>query len=804
VLERVRISTKLTILVAIPLASLVLLGLVAAQTLQQVRIGGDAYGRIVDRKDLVADVLPPPLFLVEADLEVHRLAAAVGDPDVAPDELSTRRETLNALETQYRARVGFWSGRLDPADTVGRALLADADRQAQLFWDGYHNRFLPVLDRAVAAAGDPVADGAALRQEVQVLDEAFAAHRVAVVELVARAEADLAAQEQAANDLTRSQALLLAGAGLAIIGIVAAAGLLVARSIARPIRALTDAANEAATSGLGELVETVRDLPAGAALPEIAPFVVSGGEEIARLSASFDSLRTTAVGLAAGEAQLRQNVSAMFVNLGRRNQNLLNRTLNFITTLEQNERSPEALDNLFRLDHLVTRMRRNAESLLVLAGTDAPRTWTEAVDIGDVVRGALSEIEAYDRIEITALEQVEVRGNAAADLAHLLAEVLENATTFSPPSADVSVIGMMCPDGYLLSVTDSGIGMTAREMEDANARLSEPTKFDSSPLMVLGLFVVSRLARRHGIAVVLTDSPSEGVTAKIRLPYELLENAPPLPLDSRQPALGPGEADVDHDGTEQDGTGHDTSGPDGSGPDADADGSPGEPAVDEPADEPVLIPTSRPELDGSVGRDIGLTRRRRGAQMPDTGPDGWAGQDVPDPDRTPEVVRSALSAFQGGQLYGRQIEPAAIPLTTDPPPATDVEAGHAEPLDMAGTGPVDAEPVDTEPADPGPADTEPVDPEPVDPEPVWTELVWTEPVEAPASGAQHTDPVPPPAPAPLARRVRGAHRFEPASGSATTVPDRSPDDVRSSLSSFQSGQARAGSAGANPIGEGEG
>lgn len=671
-LHRLRISTKLAILVAIPLVSLILLGLIAAQTLQQVRIGGDAYGRIVQRKDLIADVQPPALHLVQANLLAHRLEASLLDPSPAPEGGPTVLENAIAeLKIAYNDRLANWQERLDPNDPITEQLFAQVDSSGQEFWRLYQNQFLPAYftaDASRTSLGATATDEqliallAPATLELHDLNAAFEAHEVQIDHLVAMANSDLKRQEQAADDLTREQAMLLGFAGLAIVALVAAAGSLMARSIGGPLRSLTAAVNEAATVGLPELVQTVRDLPVGAALPEPPPMQVRGGEEIKQLSASFESLRNTALQLAAGESQLRQNVSSMFVNLGRRNQNLLNRTLNFITTLEKCERNPESLDNLFRLDHLVTRMRRNAESLLVLAGTEASRTWSQPVDVGDIVRGALSEIEAYDRIDISALEPVELRGNVAADVSHMLAELMENATTFSPPSAAVTVIGKYAHDGYLLCVTDNGIGMTQKELREANLRLDQASKFDTSPMMVLGLFVVSRLALRHGIQVQLTESPAEGVTAKVKLPLALLEGA------NLTGHLRPAENDE----------------ADAFGADADADA---DPSIDAPAAPSTAAPTPQagsqapstmavqPAVEAPAPpAAAGLTRRNRGAQRPDTGPEATALQPAaPTEDRSPDQVRSALSAFQGGVEYGRTVDQPAErsePAPSEPGQAT--------------------------------------------------------------------------------------------------------------------------------------
>jgi hypothetical protein len=226
--------------------------------------------------------------------------------------------------------------------------------------------------------------------------------------------------------------------------------------------------------------------------------------------------------LAVEQAVLRRNIADSFVNLGRRNQNLLGRQLDFITELESNETNPDTLSNLFRLDHLATRMRRNAESLLVLAGIEPPRKWAAPVRLSDVIRAALGEVEDYQRVTVRGVEPATIVGAAAADLAHLLAELIENALVFSPPDQVVDIRGRSRPDGYTLAIIDSGLGMTAADIEAANRRLAGEESFTVAPSKYLGHYVAGNLAARHGIVVHLDNSPGNGVTATVSIPLGLL------------------------------------------------------------------------------------------------------------------------------------------------------------------------------------------------------------------------------------------------------------------------------------------
>jgi signal transduction histidine kinase len=252
---------------------------------------------------------------------------------------------------------------------------------------------------------------------------------------------------------------------------------------------------------------------------------------------------------ARAEANQRQSVSELFVNLARRNQSLLDRQLSLIGDLEQRERTPEALSELFQLDHLATRIRRNAESLLVLSGDDPPRRWGRPVALGEVVRAAAAEVEEYGRVEVLVNEHLEVAGRAVADLAHLLAELIENATNFSPPNADVRVRSHLVPgegSTFVLSIEDTGIGMPAEEMASANELLAEPPDVDLRRSR-LGFHVVSRLAKRYGLRVSLANTPGGGVTALVTLPEALVserrqvEAAPTAPAARKPPAPAPTE-----------------------------------------------------------------------------------------------------------------------------------------------------------------------------------------------------------------------------------------------------------------------
>jgi signal transduction histidine kinase len=326
-------------------------------------------------------------------------------------------------------------------------------------------------------------------------------------------------------------ALVIAGAspiGIAAVAIIAvaltvsliSAGTQRVNALQQRFERANRLANEVATVRLPEALEAARD---GRAINDKrAPLVPDQRDELGDLIAVFDRTQRTAITLAAEQARVRRQASDMFVDLGRRHQALLGRTLSLVGELESSERDPSTVTDLLRLDHLVTRMRRNAESLLVLAGSEPGRPWAEAQTMDDVVRNALSEIEAFDRVDTGSLEADRVVGRAVGAVAHLLAELLENATVFSPPESRVTVNGVHRPDGYVFSIVDTGIGMLPDELADANERLTQFHTAEFTPARHLGLAVVAELARRHGIVVQLQPTPGGGTTASVLLSPALL------------------------------------------------------------------------------------------------------------------------------------------------------------------------------------------------------------------------------------------------------------------------------------------
>ena len=344
-------------------------------------------------------------------------------------------------------------------------------------------------------------------------------------------DSQMTAVEQSLNNQISSRAAALHKSALTAAIVVGAAVLLVlalslfltvivGRSMVRPLRRLRAGALEVAGVRLPEMVRRMSEADGGGSF-DVAPIDVDSSDEIGEVARAFDQVHREALRLAANEAALRGNVNAMFVNLSRRSQSLVERQIRLIDDLEQGEQDPERLSNLFQMDHLATRMRRNSENLLVLAGHEVSRRWNQPVALVDVLRAAVSEIEQYERVSMNVQPGISVRGQAVNDVVHLVAELVENATSFSSAETPVTVSGhLLNSGGVLLDISDQGVGMGAEEMAHANWRLDNPPVVDVAVSRRMGLFVVARLAARHGIRVRLRPATTGGLTALVWLPDE--------------------------------------------------------------------------------------------------------------------------------------------------------------------------------------------------------------------------------------------------------------------------------------------
>nr|BFE87360.1 hypothetical protein GCM10020093_099610 [Planobispora longispora] len=352
------------------------------------------------------------------------------------------------------------------------------------------------------------------------------------------------AQSRTLQEAEQRGALIAGSLTVFLLLLVLAVTAIMARSLVKPLRRLRTEALSIAGRRLPDTVQKLRETGDMSAA-EVVPIGVVSHDEIGEVARAFDEVHREAVRLAGEESSLRSNVNAMFVNLSRRSQTLVERQLALIESLEQGEQDEGRLGSLFRLDHLATRMRRNSENLLVLAGQEPARRWSQPIPLIDVVRASLSEVESYERVELRISGGVAVAGTCVNDVVHLIAELVENAISFSPRETKVIVSSNRIDGGgVMISVTDLGIGMTSEELTHANHRLAHPPVVDVSVSRRMGLFVVGRLALRHGIRVQLRQQDTGGLTAMVLLPEELLTvtgagAAPPCPPRCR---AGAGEA----------------------------------------------------------------------------------------------------------------------------------------------------------------------------------------------------------------------------------------------------------------------
>ncbi|MFH8518004.1 nitrate- and nitrite sensing domain-containing protein [Streptomyces gelaticus] len=351
---------------------------------------------------------------------------------------------------------------------------------------------------------------------------------------------DMEGKARELRDESKREAIISGALILLVLGVSLVGAFVVARSMIRSLRRLQDTATRVAQDRLPELVKQLSEADPQDVDTSVESVGVHSRDEIGQVAAAFDDVHREAVRLAAEQALLRGNVNAMFTNLSRRSQGLIQRQLSLISELESREADPDQLSSLFKLDHLATRMRRNGENLLVLAGEEPGRRWTRPVPLVDVLRAAASEVEQYERIELAAVPATEVAGRVVNDLVHLLAELLENATSFSSPQTKVRVTGHALPDGrVLVEIHDTGIGLSPEDLAAINERLASPPTVDVSVSRRMGLFVVGRLSLRHGIRIQLRPSDSGGTTALVMLPVDVAHGGK-QPTPKQAPGQQPG------------------------------------------------------------------------------------------------------------------------------------------------------------------------------------------------------------------------------------------------------------------------
>ena len=439
------------------------------------------------------------------------------------DALISAAVAAGRLTTPTRVQVSQLAGARAALIQTGTSRLNASNLAA---FNRGQNQFAPPatlaaltgLEQAVAADNTPFPPQIVAAQWNPVAKAALAGYFAGGVDT---------ARQQVANDARVTNVawrrVALAG-GVGLLGLVLSVllSVLIGRWIIRRLGRLEDSATTLAEVELPSVVARLRrgeDVP----VEELSGTTADlGRDEIGRVGRAFDAARRTAIEAAVGEARMRRGINDVFRNLAQRNQSLLHRELTVLDGMERRTTDPETLEDLFRLDHLTTRMRRHSEGLIILSGAAPGRGWVQPVRMIDVLRAAAAEVEDYSRVSVTTPSQAALTGPAVADVIHLLAELIENATTLSPPYTPVRVSGDLVANGFAVEIEDRGLGMSEQRYVELNGRLAEPPEFDVFNSEQLGLFVVGQLAKRHGIRVTLRPSPYGGTTAIALIPTTLV------------------------------------------------------------------------------------------------------------------------------------------------------------------------------------------------------------------------------------------------------------------------------------------
>ncbi|MFJ4792096.1 sensor histidine kinase [Kitasatospora purpeofusca] len=481
-------------------------------------------GQLPRQGTIMIELMRAREYLAQEDAAMEGLRTGTGRPTSEQYQVA-----LDALHNQ-QALFTVYIAELDPVDQAdyialrgGEAWAALARAEADFVGAGGPERVVQAIngdawrETADRALGDLAAINARLSGTIDDRDHSYA------VGLLWRGG--------------------IAGAiGLVAVVLSVLISFRIGRGLVRELIGLRNAANELAGTRLPSVMLRLRKGESVDVATE-APELEFGQAEIGQVGRAINAVQRAAVEAAVEQAELRRGVSAVFVNLARRSQVLLHRQLTLLDTMERRAEDPAELEDLFKVDHLTTRMRRHAEGLIILAGGSPGRAWRKPVRMVDVVRAAVGEVEDYARVIVRPFPGTGLLGSAVADVTHLIAELVENAAVFSPPSTQVTVQGEVVAHGFALEIDDRGLGLSEQLLAGINERLAVEQEFDLADTDRLGLFVVSRLARRHGIRVHLRPSPYGGTTAVVLIPRELLAEAPdglPEPPAASGPGAGTG------------------------------------------------------------------------------------------------------------------------------------------------------------------------------------------------------------------------------------------------------------------------
>lgn len=582
-----------------------------SRMVDQVRIGSERYDRIIAFKELQSEVSVPSLHVAQLQFAVQELVLS-GD-EVKPDDLAA----LSGLERGYERRYEAWATQL--AEFAHPELVAALDAShtaAGAYFEALDGPFLSAA-RAGDRAGMQVAATGTLAQQYAL--QQATSERVAVV---AQEQLDTV-ERAAAADLVSDRRRMM-GAGL-VFGLLAVALTLVTlrstSSRLRRIRHLADKEFPRLVAQAEVAAET-----GGNAGSHVSP-AVRGNDELARTERAIHRVVDTAVDLAGETARLRHTTADLFAYAGRRNYQLLSQSLTRLSALQGPGLDSQRIADLAALRDALTQMRRNAESMLVIAGVASLRQWDAPGPPGQSLQAALAEIEGADRVGCDLDDSVAIVGPAGADLAQLLAELLDNATQFSPPDTAVSVRGRRDGEDYLIAISDDGLGMPAADVAAANELLAN-SELDLHDSRRFGLSVVARLADRRDFAVTLATRPQGGLEARVRVPAACLKqvNAAPAPSQALVSQAPVSQAPVG----------------------LSLAGSPTPAAPAPPAVAVMSVPPG--------AEPMALPRRIRGARL------GALLHEVPTyvgapEDRSPEAVRDALTALAAGRAAAADRHP---------------------------------------------------------------------------------------------------------------------------------------------------
>ncbi|MEV7008778.1 nitrate- and nitrite sensing domain-containing protein [Streptosporangium sp. NPDC051022] len=481
------------------------------------------YNRILDSVFLLYDQL-----VAVPDLSIYRQAAAMQSMGNAREMIARENALISGALIDYRLTARERAAFNEYAATRRylharglSALDAELGRPYRETFDSTAFEKFTSLERAIVAA-----DGERLPPEAEQWKQTTGGLANWLDQLGVSSSNTLS--DRARSVATGIMVRIAVAGGMGLIAVIASIILSVrfGRRLAGELAELRFTALDLADVRLPRVVERLRRGEDVDVAAEVPPISAGSSIEVGDVAHAFDSVGHTAVEAAVGQANLRRGVSQVFVNLARRKQSLLQRQLALLDSMQRRATDPDSLEDLFRLDHLTTRMRRHAEGLIILSGAAPGRAWRNPVAIVDIVRAAIAEVEDYTRVNVAPLPSTALDGAAVADITHLLAELIENATIYSPAQTTVTVRGDVVANGFAIEVEDRGLGLVAEEYAALNERLANPPEFDLADSDRLGLFVVGQLAARHGIQVILRSSPFGGTTAIVLVPRAVLADVP--------------------------------------------------------------------------------------------------------------------------------------------------------------------------------------------------------------------------------------------------------------------------------------